>query len=260
MKPLQVRPVEPSYCPGYPRFVEVEDWESLVAASSGRLFRPSTLVFAGLLGTSLLVDARAQEAWQAVGPPLEASNEQAAAIANAALDEVKGSTFWFHNSSVKKIEVVSGNPAVTVPVIRVVFGNAYVGVFDLVRAKKAILELFDAYGVNLQSGYRFAKDGIEFEADGYDPKRCIGFEIVGSENPPRGFGNSQREVKIEPGEQLDKEETEKLKKSISAGDEAMFLTPAEAYPNMDHDQYTPLRAYLQSVLDYLEWLKQNGRL
>ena len=94
MKPLRVKPLPASYDPGYPRFVEIEDWERLIASSDRETFRPSTLLFVGILGSSLLVSETNAETRQAkLGPPLNSPNSKAAEIANDALKEAKGG-FW----------------------------------------------------------------------------------------------------------------------------------------------------------------------
>lgn len=261
MKPLEVRPLSRRYEPGYATFAEIEDWRSLVAPSSKTLFAPQTLFFAGLLGSVFLADARAQERPK-VGPPLKSPNAEAAKIANACLDELRNTGGWYENTKFKKETVVEKNPDVVVPEIRISFGNSYSGIFDTVRAKKATIALFEAYGVKLKADYPLKRGGLEFQVDGYDPEKKVGFEIVGTDYiPPSPFV-------MEPGPErkknqvadLDEKEAEKLKASVSSGEEAMFLAPADEYPLMDGDQYTPMRAYLQSALDYLEWLKKQGRL
>ena len=263
MKPFEVRPVPRDYDPGYPRFSEIDDWASLLEPGRSTLFPAQALAFAGLLGTCLLLGegrAVAQEQDPEVGPPLQSRNAEAAKIANEALERVRKSGFWYKGSKVEKLEVTKGSPAVTVPKIRISFGNSYVGVFDTARAKKATIDMFAAYGVDLESNHRFAKGGVEFEADGYDPKRKVGFEILGSDRPPAGVdgvipppdGNRKRS--------LDDAETRALKDRVEKGEELLFLTPVVNYPNMDDDQYTPLRAYLQSALDYLDWLARQGKL
>jgi hypothetical protein len=272
MKPLEVKPVRADYRPGYPRFVEVEDWESLIRASNGRLFRPETLLFAGILGTSLFLavsgcaPAPVQEARAdgpdepAPGPPLKSPNAKVAEIANRALGEVRKTGFWYPRSKVEQAAVVKGNPSVTIPKIPISFGNSHLGVFDTTRAKKITLELFAAYGLKLEGSHRFQKGEVVFEADGYDPKAKIGFEILKSDRAPGALESPPPKPETDPAKLLDDKETAALKQAVAGGQETFFLAPVEAYPNMDGDQYTPLRAYLQSVLDYLEWLKQQGRL
>lgn len=260
MKPLRVHPLKTSYDPGYPRFVEIAEWEQLLAVSNRSIFHPSTLLFAGILGSALLVEAGAAEGENVGGPPLKAANPRAAEIANAALEKVKESGFWFKSSKDGELRPVKGNPPIVAPQIRVSFGNSYVGIFDAVRAKKVTIELFAAYGVKLLADYPFKKSGIEFLADGYDPERKIGFEIIGADNPDRGFSRVEPKQEKDPAKALDEKEAKQLEESVADGKETMFLAPASAYPNMDGDQYTPLRAYLRSVIDYLDWLKKNGRL
>ncbi|MCE9552796.1 MAG: hypothetical protein K8T91_05395 [Planctomycetes bacterium] len=262
MKPLKVSPLKKNYNPRYPSFVEVEDWEVLIRETNQSLFGPSTLLFAGILGGSLFVSgAQAEEpAKPPVGPPLTSSIPKAAEIANAALEETAASGHWFANSKTREENVVDGNPAVIVPVIRISFGNSYVGVFDTVRAKQATIKMFEAYGVQLQPNHQFKRDGIKFEAGGYDPKKNIGFEILGSDQPPGALNEPPPKPEAEADKLLDPKETAALKEAVAKRRELLFLAPVQQYPNMDGDQYTPLRAYLQSVIDYLEWLKQQGRL
>ncbi|MCE9611946.1 MAG: hypothetical protein K8R23_17245 [Chthoniobacter sp.] len=262
MKPLKVKAIKKHYNPRYPQFVEVTDWRHLVHTSNRSLFHPSTLLFAGLLGSSIFVtnDTQAQEQKLPARPPLRSGNENAAEIANKALAEVAKTGFWFEHSQTGNEKIVEGNPAVKIPQIRISFGNSYVGVFDTIRAKEVTLKLFEAYGVKLESNFMFKKEGVSFEADGYDPKKKVGFEILGADRPPQGFSRQKPKVESDPAKLLDDAETKSLKEAVAKGQESLFLVPAEKYPNMDNDQYTPLRAYLQSVLDYLDWLKLQGRL
>lgn len=251
MKPLQIRSLKASYNPGYPRFTEVPDWERLIRPSSERLFHPATLLFAGLLGSSLLVPAQAADL---PGGDLKTSNSEAGKIARETLSGLSDS--WFKNSEItRETDPTTGNPALTLPQIRISFGNSFMGVFDTSRAKKATVALFAAYGVNLTPDYAYKKDGVEFTVDGYDPEKKIGFEIVGDDPP-----NFAEPLEPPPKIDLDPQEAETLKAKVKAGRETLFLAPVGKYPNMDGDQYTPTRAYLQSVLDYLEWLKAEGRL
>jgi len=261
MKPLEVRPLSRRYDPGYAAFVEIEDWRSLVAPSSKTLFAPQTLLFAGLLGSVFLADARAQEGPK-VGPPLKSPNAEAAKIANACLGELSKTGGWYEDTKFRKEAAVGKNPDIVVPEIRISFGNSYSGIFDTVRAKKATVALFEAYGVKLKADYPLKRGDLEFHVDGYDPEKKIGFEIVGADYiPPSPFvSEPDPGRKKNPAADLDEKEAEKLKASVSSGEDKMFVVPANEYPLMDGDQYTPMRAYLQSALDYLEWLKKQGRM
>jgi roadblock/LC7 domain-containing protein len=261
MKPLEIRPLSQRYDPGYAAFAEIEDWQSFVAPSSKALFAPQALFFAGVLGSVFLADAGAQE-MPKVGPPLKSPNAEAAKIANACLDEVKATGSWYRDTKFDKKDEVENNPKVVVPNIRISFGNSYSGIFDMVRVKKATIALFGAYGVKLKEDYPLKRGDVEFQVDGYDPEKKIGFEILGADYiSTGGFSADPPDPRqSKPATDLDEKEAEKLKKIVSAGEEKMFLAPAVDYPLMDGDEYTPMRAYLQSALDYLQWLKKQGRL
>jgi len=76
---------------------------------------------------------------------------------------------------------------ITVPRVPISFGNSYMGVLDLARARQVTMALFAAYGVVLKPNHPIARRGIEFHADGYDPERLVGLEIVHFGPPARGF-------------------------------------------------------------------------
>lgn len=256
---LRIRPVRRDYDPGYPAMIEVDDWRGLLARSSRAVFDPRTLAFAGLLGTSLFVPAPAAAA--PVPSKLTAENARAAEIANAALAEVKGQAMWKGSASLSTKGYVEGNPDITVPKIPISFGNSRLGVFDFERARKVTADIFRAYGLDPQMGHQLKREGFEFKVDGYDPKAGVGFEIVGSENPPRGFGRAAPpRPEVSERHRLDPEEAKRVMSAVRSGELKLLMVPVDRYPNMDNDQYTPLAAYLRSVLDYLDWLKANGRL
>ena len=269
MRPLDVRPMKPTYDPGYPSFLEVDDWEELVCLSSRRIFDPATLLFAGILGGAFFVSAAGASAPEVeptkVKPPpmespLKASNPKAVEIAQKALAEVQTTGGYYKTHTISQREVVKSNPQVTVPHIRIFYGNSYLGVFDTKRAKQATLAMFEAYGVKLQPNQAFNKGGVQFQADGYNAEKKIGFEIM---LPDKALGLSRpkpTDAPPPPAQALDEKEVKALGEMVAAKKESLFVAPAELYPNMDGDQYTPLRSYLQSVLDYLEWLKQQGRI
>ena len=259
MKQFVVRPVATTYDPGYPRFTEVTDWASLLAADRPRVQRVAAL-FAGILGSCLLVaEGQAADAPDThVHPPLRSPNAEAARIANEVLDEVRPQDSWFSSATVKKVQVVERQPKITVPQIRISFGNSYAGIFDVTRARRATLQVFAAYGVKLETNHHFKREGIEFEADGYDPVKKVGFEILGSDRKQVDFDLGEPDGPA--ASVLDDAETAALKQRVASGKDTLFLAPATAYPNMDGDQFTPLRAYLQSTLDYLDWLARSGKL
>ncbi len=254
---LRIRPIASDYDPGYPAMVEIDDWQALLADSSRAVFDARTLAFAGLLGASMLIPAPSSAA---VPETLTAGNPTAAAIANTALAEVKGRAMWRKVASVGTRAYVKGNPDITVPRIPISFGNSMIGVFDMKRARAVTVDIFRAYGVELQTDYPLKREDLAFHVDGYDPERGIGFEIVGGERPPMGFSGRKPGPAPPAHVQLDEDEQKRLMSAVEGKALKLLLVPVDGYPNMDGDQYTPLAAYLRSVLDYLDWLKANGHL
>jgi len=263
----KIRPIARDYDPGYPAMIEVQDWRALLERSSRAVFEPRTLAFAGLLGTSLLIPAPAQADRSArmkdtkpIPAELKAGNAAAAAIANKALADVSGQAMWKGASGLLKQGYVAGNPDITVPRIPISFGNSMIGVFDLNRARTVTAEIFRAYGLEPQADYPLKREGFEFHVDGYDPKAGIGFEIVGGERPPQGFARPKPVPPTPDSALLDDAEQERVMSAVEGKALRLLMVPVGSYPNMDGDQYTPLAAYLRSVLDYLDWLKVNGQL
>ncbi len=51
-----------------------------------------------------------------------------------------------------------------------------------------------------------------------------------------------------------------MKAEIAQREMILFVAPAEVHSNLDGDEIPAMRACLQIVQDYLDWLKAQGHL
>ena len=94
-------------------------------------------------------------------------------------------------------------------------------------------------------------------ADGYNEKLKIGFELV----MPEGMvGMGPKKFTLEPAEKkLDAAEMKKLNADVKAGKVRMLVMKAAGFPNMG-DLRTPMVYYLNSVMDYLNWVHGDKQI
>lgn len=259
MSPL--KPVEPSYAPRYPRqLTEVEIRELLRPCLLSRFSKQTLVAGALAAGTALAPSpSTAQDALPKAGISTQTDAKFQAEVF-ALLDEAlpKKGGFWGSRASFVSTQELQANPPVKYPRIRISFGNSYVGIFDTEAAKAAAAKLFQQYGIELKKDVTIKGDGYEFTADGYDEKLGIGFELVMPEGP---VGLGAGEFKPEPPEKkLDAAEMGKLDADIEAGKRRMLVIKAGQFPNMDGDLRTPMVYYLNSVVDYLNWVHGDKQI
>ena len=256
MNPL--KPVEPDYAPRYPRkLTEVEIRELLRPCLLNRFSKEALMAAALAAGTALAP----LPAWAQDAPPKlpkagtsTRTDAQFRAEVFALLKETlpKKGGFWGAHASIISSKELDANPPVKHPRIRISFGNSYVGIFDTESAKAAAAKLFKHYGIELKKNVTIKGGGYEFVADGYNEKLRIGFELVMPDGP---VGMGGQKFTLEPPEKkLDAAEMKKLNADVKAGKVRMLVIKAAGFPNMDGDLHTPMVYYLNSVMDYLNWV------
>lgn len=262
MKPL--KPVEPDYAPRYPReLTEVEIRELLRPCLLSRFSKEALIAGALAAGTALAPSP----AWaQGTLPKLPKAGTSTRTDAKfkaevfALLKEAipKKGGFWGARASIRSSKELKANPPVKYPRIQISFGNSYVGIFDTESAKAAATKLFKQYGIELKKDVTIKGDGYEFTADGYNEKLKIGFELV---MPDGRVGMGGQKFKPEPAEKkLDAAEMKKLNADVKAGKVRMLVMKAASFPNMDGDLHTPMVYYLNSVMDYLNWVHGDRQI
>jgi len=262
MSPL--KPVESNYTPRYPReLTEDEIRDLLRPCLLGRFSREALIAGALAAGTGLAPSpAQAQDALPKLPKAGTSTRTDAGFKAEvlALLKETlpKKGGFWGDHTSLLTSQELKVNPPVKYPRIRISYGNSYLGIFDAEAAKAAAEKLFKQYGIELKKDVTVKGDGYEFTADGYDEKLQIGFELVMPDGPV-GFGGQKLEP--EPAEKkLDAAEMKKLDADVEAGKVRMLVIKAEQFPNMDGDLRTPMVYYLNSVVDYLNWVHGDKQI
>ncbi len=248
-----LRPVRGPYEPGYPRELTEEEIERLLRPGLLARFSRETLV-AGALVAGLALGAASPPAGDGDRPSrqelgkaeLEAAQRKALAFAREVLGSYKDKV-WNDETNLRLTPVLEPNPPVKYPRIPIMFGNSRVGIFDTKKAVEATRKLFEIYGVQLQADQGVQGEGFEFQADGWDPKRKIGFRLIQPAEQAEGAAPK------DPAKALESREMAPLGAAVKAGRLRIFVAQATGFPNMDGDLYTPMEYYLGSVVDYLNW-------
>lgn len=184
-------------------------------------------------------------------------NDKAQQLAEALLETThKG--VWYASSSILTNKLIESNPPVKAPRIPITCGNSYSGIFDTNKAREATRKLFALYGFKLVPNVQLEGEQYEFTADGFDPKQGIGFELINAESV--GYMGSRSGPDEPRQRKLQEDELPMLGRDVESGDLRMFVADARAYPRMDGDQYTPMRYYLASVVDYLNWVNEGREI
>jgi hypothetical protein len=251
----ELRPVRADYDPGYPRHLTPEEIETLLRPGLFRRFGRETLAAGAVLAG----------AWLGQAAPLPGPGElpktglstrkdkefhdKVHKITAEILGDKVGS--WNAQTLIDLKATLPSNPPVKYPHIPISFGNSYVGIFDVEKAREATRKMFAQWGIELQKDVPVKGPGYEFVPDGYNKELRIGFKIA---LPDDGNRRGQK-IEPEPEERkLDDKEMQALDTDIKAGKLRIFVVKAQAFPNMDGDLYTPMEYYLASVIDYLNWV------
>lgn len=175
-----------------------------------------------------------------------ASHRKAKAWSKEVLGRIKAG-YWNKHAGINLIREIAANPPLKYPRIEISYGNSYCGVFDIEEAKKITEEMFKIYGIELKSDVPVKGIDYEFDADGYNEKLNIGFEILGN-----GYLPNRKDFKKEALSPL---ECTGLNKDIRDKKRQIFVANINQLPNMDGDLYTPKQYYMASVIDYLNWVR-----
>ena len=270
------------YEPSYPRALTPDEVRLLLRPGLLERFGQSTLLAGAVLVGSLVVVGGVVGGCDQAGatqPPPGANNggnrnaappikstrmdPQLKARVDGIITEVLGEAGKRRRSEHTRLQLatpVAGNPPLKTPFFGVMFGNSYVGVFDTEGAREATRRLFKEYGIELEPRVRVKGDGFEFVADGYDPKRKIGFEIVDPGQPKRVRFADGAEVPASSAKVLEDKEFAAVGAAVKAGDVQMFVAPAAEFPNVDGDRGTSMAYYLASVVDYLNWVHGDQQI
>jgi len=273
MSPL--RPVKPTYTPKYPRRLTEAELRDYLRPGLARRFSNETMVLSTLLvGSTLASCARVSPPDQhdegasrtALTPsgtnplPMMGKSTRNDPALNAKVDaivnEVLGKQHaggWYNGSQVGLYRLVSDNPMIKTPEVRISFGNSIMGIFNIEEARVAAKRLFEAYGIPLESSVMLAGDGYRFEADGYNQELGIGFEIRGDMDQQQIFGwDASTAEEAEGTAFLGQEELPALERDVNHDKVDLFV--CDPYLNYDGDHRMAMSYYLASVIDYLNWI------
>lgn len=269
----ELHPIDTNYEPEYPPRLSLMQIHTLVRPNLMQRFSRQTLLGGAVLaGSAALSGCGSTEAEYRVtsdNPPTAAkplptpSDRNVDQRVNEILTEILGGydedqRNWNSKTHLGLIRPISANPPIKTPRIPVSFGNSYVGIFDVEKARDATRQLFEAWGIDLKRDVRIKGDGYEFTADGWSEEHQVGFKLVMPEGQvgfiPKKF------PKLKDADKLDEDELGPLEKVIEEGRLRLLVVPATEYPNMDGDLYTPTEYYLATVVDYLNWIHGDRRI
>ena len=265
-RPVRLNPVPADYAPAYPRRLTADEIEQFLRPGLFRRFSPATMMAGAVIAAALSggCDGESDSASAAApggtgasgagkstrtDPQLRAKVEQ---IALEVLGPYRARMSWNDDASLCLEKRLSSNPPVKTPSIPISYGNSYVGLFDTNAAKEATRRMFAAYGIELEASVKVKGDGFEFIADGYDPRRRVGFKLLVPGGRTRLADN--KPVAGPASEVLAAEELPALDEAVKSGTVNVFVADATDFPNMDGDQFTAMEYYLASVVDYLNWV------
>jgi hypothetical protein len=225
----RIERVPGDYDPRYPRALEREQYEELVAPDS----------------TQRMVAAAAAAASLALGPALAAQgggeSERLESVLAVLGTGVTGGSWWFERAAFQRERDTQGSPIV-LPSIPIMFGNSVSGLFDAERARKLAAELFVAYGLRPLSDHRVGDVGASLDV--YDPVSRVGVEL-------RGPVPEEKPWYAEVGEvapvRLDDEEHARLARDGVR----VQCVELESFYVADGDRATCMLAYLAGIVAFL---------
>lgn len=245
---IRLAAVSPRYRPGYPSRLSADEFRALLA--SGRTLRLRRC--ASLLGGLALAACSGSGGSGAPGPRPLSERPQAPQDLEARVlallnrvSETMTEQFWFDRSTFERAG--ASRVVANVPIC---FGNSINGVFDVQNARRFAVELFRAYGIELEADVALKSDGVEAEIDGFDRASRLGFEL--RELPPDGKSTGvvawagTGTLRVEPEKAwLSDAEQAALEK------EGTRIAAADPQGLYDGDGFTPTAAYLLGLADFL---------
>lgn len=241
---LSLAPVERRYEPGYPPALAPEEFAALIAERNTLRVRRIVATACAALGLSCT-----QGEQHASAAPAPSGNEQREArvleILQAFAQSRGGCSTSFWNSTMRAQPVgEAGTEDVYLPEIPICFGSSLMGVFDTGTARKLALELFRAYGLELEADAALDTAGVHARFDGLDRARSIGIKLrPATRRDPLG-GSAPVEAERE---RLDPDEVRVLRQA----NWKLHVASADRYELMDRDELTPTLAYLSGVIEFL---------
>jgi len=229
--------VPPTYLPGYPRGLSAQQFQALLAPRN----RERRRALFGAACAALALSA---------GSPGEAEREAQVVAMLQRLAEERPQSSWLWSSIMHRAAATEATAGVTyVPRIPISFGNSAMGLFDSGRARLMAVEVFRAYGIELETGAALDTPSVHARLDGADRARKIAFKLRGANEENDGrtrpvIGGGKAES---ASSDLDATELAAL---VENGWK-LHVTSIDNYPLMDGDQLTPTVAYLAGVIEFL---------
>lgn len=133
------------------------------------------------------------------------------------------------------------------------------------RLLAAAVELFAVYGVDVSSGKQIVlgsgENEVEFAVDGYDPERKIGFEVLDPNLSALAESEDEESSALARARLLEHRELQEMSAQISSGKINVFIgSYPERTPMANLDPAERFRCFMESVVEYLAWLKAEGKI
>jgi hypothetical protein len=134
-------------------------------------------------------------------------------------------------------------------------GKMYVPyILNEAEARNVILQLFSDEGVTFTEDTPYSSDGVTFNADGFNETLGIGFEYHSLEDDEDYY--NLRGTPDWDDTFLDEDEMALLEEQMAGGGDAIKVFS----PYLDDDFAREGHALEQDIEEFIDWLRENGRL
>lgn len=264
--------------PGYPGKDADIDVRRLLNGTMGRLFSPWTLFTACALGiTPMALHSAAAGDEEPSKKSQEQIDKEVVELIKKYTEDLprRTDTDMVGPGQTMEYKYLTANPAVKEwrvsqpECVQEIDGDVMVAVPGELSKKseaynalrQAAREMFEIYGLKVKEQASVsvaAKEGgvaVAFQADGYDPDARVGFEI----RTPYEVHSAPKSE--QEGEQLlEERELESLNEAVRRGEINMFVSVEDETTSEYGDPVDTLRCFIESLTDYLNWLKAEGKI
>lgn len=267
--------------PGYPGAGDDVDLDVLLRGGLRSLFSPWTIVAAGALGLLSAVLPRGASAGEeeALLKPIEDIEKEVRAIREHYTDK-EGVTTEYTQGERRGVVELASNPPILLWAVKQEVADMREKIVGKVAVSAPLDEadsylqalfrevahkVFAAYDINVDTSVALERDGeggerIEFEADGFNRNINVGFEIRSSRQDEPLDCLSAEESADRRKELLEAGELKTLDAMIGENQINLFVYDTEKSEDDFLDPAACVDAFIDSLVNYLNWLRTEGRL
>jgi len=261
MTQFKIKPVRRTRKPKYPGVDDRPDMDQILRSSILRRFSNATVAMTAMLSIGTVAGAGLFAADDDIENEIrKVDQKKVQAIVDKYLKDLGQAR---QGEKLGKMKTLSNNPDISIAEAgenyAIKLGDIKSTSFHVSKVKEATKELFKLYGVKIKKDQSYHKGDVEFEVDGYDKSKKIGFEFRYSNKSYYDYDKG--ESKNATDEQyLSAEEMKELNKQVKKGKANILVIPADQFQHTSKSRHILVKAYLQTVVDYLEWLRTEGKL